>query len=42
MQDNIMIENMTFTEENYQKALEENIFEEDNLHGIGGVEDGNS
>ena len=42
MQDNIIIENIKFTEEIYQKALEENSFEEDNLHGIGDDTDGNS
>ena len=35
MQDNIIIENMEFTEEIYRQALRENIFDEDNLHGIG-------
>jgi len=42
MEDNVMIENVEFTEEMYQKALSENIFEEDNLHGIGDDVDGNS
>ena len=42
MQDNIIIENIEFTEEMYQKVLEENIFEEDNLHGIGDDADGDS
>lgn len=42
MQDNIIIENMKFTEEIYQKALKENVFEEDNLHGIGDDENGDS
>lgn len=42
MQDNIIIQNMEFTEEIYQKALKENVFEEDNLHGIGDDENGDS
>lgn len=42
MEDNIIIENMEFTEEIYQDALSQNIFEEDNLHGIGDDTDGNS
>lgn len=42
MQDNIIIENLEFTEEIYQKALKENIFDDDNLHGIGDEIDGNS
>ena len=42
MEDNIIIENMEFTQEMYQKALSENIFEGDNLHGIGDDVDGNS
>ena len=42
MQDNIIIENIQFTEEMYAKALKENIFEEDNSHGIGDDVDGNS
>ena len=42
MNDNIMIENIEFTQEIYQKALEENSFTENNLHGIGDDTDGNS
>lgn len=42
MNDNIMIENIEFTQEIYQKALEENSFTENNLHGIGDDIDGNS
>ena len=42
MEDNVMIENMEFTEEIYQKALQENIFDDDSLHGIGDDIDGNS
>jgi len=42
MQDNVIIENIEFTEEMYEEALKENIFENDNLHGIGDDIDGNS
>ena len=42
MQDNIIIENMEFTEEIYKQTLKENIFEEDELHGIGDDIDGSS
>lgn len=35
MEDNIIIENLEFTEEIYKKVLTENIFEEDESHGIG-------
>ena len=42
MQDNILIENIEFTEEMYKKALLENDFKEDNTHGIGDDIDGNS
>ena len=42
MEDNIIIENMEFTEEIYKQALKENVFGEDNLHGIGDDENGNS
>lgn len=42
MEDNVIIENVEFTEEIYQKVLLENIFEEDNSHGIGDDSDGNS
>ena len=41
-QDNIIIENIEFTEEMYIKAQKENIFDDDNLHGIGDDENGNS
>lgn len=42
MEDNIIIENKEYTEELYKKAMEENQFEEDDVHGIGDEEDGNS
>ena len=42
MDDNIIIEEIQFTEELYQKNLEENEFEVDNSHGIGDDNDGNS
>ncbi len=42
MQDNIIIENIEFTEEMYKKAIEENEFYEDEVHGIGDDIDGNS
>ena len=42
MEDNIIIENMEFTQEMYQKAIEENKFEEDINHGIGDESNGNS
>lgn len=42
MEDNIIIENVEFSEEIYNKILKENIFEEDNIHGIGDDIDGNS
>lgn len=42
MQDNIIIQNMEFTKEMYQQVLKENVFEEDNLHGIGDDENGDS
>ena len=35
MEDNIIIEEIQFTEELYQKNLEENEFAEDDAHGIG-------
>ena len=40
--DNIIIEEIQFTEELYQKNLEENEFAEDDAHGIGEDADGNS
>ena len=42
MKDNIIIENLVFTEEMYKKTLEENIFNDDDIHGIGDEADGNS
>lgn len=42
MEDNIIIENIEFTEELYKKVLQESIFEEDNFHGIGDEANGNS
>ena len=42
MEDNIIIENINFTEEMYKKAIQEENFEEDNIHGIGDESDGNS
>lgn len=42
MQDNIIVENIEFTEEMYNEALKENNFNEDNLHGIGDDDNGNS
>ncbi len=42
MEDNIIIENKEYTEELYKKAIEENQFEEDDSHGIGDEENGNS
>ncbi len=42
MEDNIIIEEIQFTEELYKKNLEENEFAEDDAHGIGVDVDGNS
>lgn len=42
MNDNIIIENLEFSEELYQKALKDNIFDEDLFHGVGEDENGNS
>lgn len=42
MKDNIIIEEIQFTEELYQRNLEANEFTEDNAHGIGEDADGNS
>lgn len=42
MEDNIIIENIEFTEDMYKKAIEENKFQEDKIHGIGDDVDGNS
>jgi len=42
MKDNIIIEEIQFTEDLYKKNLEENEFAEDDAHGIGEDADGNS
>ena len=42
MEDNIIIEEIQFTEDLYKKNLEENDFAEDDAHGIGDDTDGNS
>ena len=42
MEDNIIIEEIQFTEELYQKNLEENDFSEYYAQGIGDDADGNS
>lgn len=42
MNDNLIIESMEFTDEMYQKVLKENLFKEDDIHGIGDEFDGNS
>lgn len=42
MEDNIIIENIEFSEELYNKAISENIFGVDNNHGIGDEINGNS
>lgn len=42
MEDNIIIENIKFTEEMYKKAIQDNEFSEDSLHGIGDEINGNS
>lgn len=42
MEDNIIIEEIKYTEELYEKNLEENEFAEDNDHGIGDETNGNS
>ena len=42
MNDNIIIENLEFTDELYKKSIKENNFEEDSTHGIGDETDGNS
>ena len=41
MEDNIIIENIEYTEELYKKSMEEVDFVEDNTHGIGDDADGN-
>ena len=42
MEDNIIIEEVQFTEDLYKKNMEENEFAEDDAHGIGEDADGNS
>ncbi len=42
MNDNLIIEDLEFTDEMYKKTLEENLFEEDYIHGIGDESNGNS
>lgn len=39
MEDNIVIEDIEFREELYQKTIQENQFSESNIHGIGDDED---
>lgn len=42
MEDNIIIEEIEYTDELYQKNIQENEFTEDETHGIGVDSDGNS
>lgn len=42
MEDNIIIEEIEYTNELYQKSIQENKFTEDEAHGIGVDADGNS
>lgn len=42
MEDNILVEEIKFTEDLYKKSIEDNTFEEDLEHGIGDETDGNS
>lgn len=42
MEDNIIIEEIEYTNELYQKRIQENEFTEDEAHGIGVDADGNS
>ena len=42
MEDNIIIENMEFTEEMYKKVIAESIFDDEGVHGIGDEADGNN
>ena len=42
MDDNIIIEDVEFTEELFKKNVEENEFTEDDFHGIGEDINGNS
>ena len=42
MEDNIIIEDIEFREELYQRTIEENEFSESNIHGIGDDENANN
>lgn len=42
MDDNILIEEIQFSEEIYEKVKKENEFQTDENHGIGDEENGNS
>ncbi|MBQ2835759.1 MAG: hypothetical protein IJE68_02865 [Clostridia bacterium] len=42
MNDNVIIETLEFTEDMYKKTLEENLFEDDEIHGMGDDANGNS
>lgn len=42
MEDNIIIEEIEYTDELYQKNIQEDQFTEDETHGIGVETDGNS
>lgn len=42
MEDNIIIEDIEFREELYQRTIEENEFAESNIHGIGDDENANN
>lgn len=42
MEDNIIIENMEFKEELYQKAIKENEFSNQHIEGIGDDENANN
>ena len=42
MEDNIIIEDIEFKEELYQKMIEENQFSESNIHGIGDDDNANN
>ena len=42
MNDNLIIESLEYTDEMYKKALDENSFVEDNIHGIGDDFNGDS
>ena len=42
MEDNIIIEDIEFKKELYQKTIEENEFSESNIHGIGDEKNANN